>query len=48
MAHPAHPIPIVGSQHPERIREAADSYKVSWTRESWYKVLVASRGEKLP
>ena len=48
MAHPARPIPIVGSQHAERIREAADAYKVRWTRESWYKVLVASRGEKLP
>ncbi|MEP6786435.1 MAG: aldo/keto reductase [Sphingomonadales bacterium] len=48
MAHPAHPIPIVGSQHVDRIREAADAYKVQWTREDWYKVLVASRGEKLP
>jgi predicted oxidoreductase len=48
MAHPTHPIPIVGSQHPDRIREAADAYKVGWTRESWYAVLVASRGEKLP
>ena len=48
MAHPAHPIPIVGSQHATRIAEAADAYKVRWTRESWYKVLVASRGEALP
>lgn len=48
MAHPARAIPIVGSQHVDRIREAADAYKVSWTRESWYAVLVASRGEKLP
>jgi predicted oxidoreductase len=48
MAHPAHPIPIVGSQHTARIKEAADAYKVSWTRESWYKVLVASRGVPLP
>ena len=48
MAHPAHPIPIVGSQHVDRIREAADAHKVTWTRESWYAVLVASRGEKMP
>ncbi|UVO53929.1 aldo/keto reductase family oxidoreductase [Sphingomonas sp. SUN039] len=48
MAHPARPIPIVGSQQVDRIREAADAYKVTWTREDWYKVLVASRGEKLP
>ncbi len=48
MAHPAHPIPIVGSQDPTRIKEAADAYKVRWTRESWYKVLIASRQEPLP
>ncbi len=48
MAHPSRPIPIVGSQNVDRIREAADAHKVRWTRESWYAVLVASRGEKLP
>ncbi len=48
MAHPARPIPIVGSQNADRIREAADACKVRWTREDWYTVLVASRGEKLP
>ncbi|MES2290960.1 MAG: aldo/keto reductase [Pseudomonadota bacterium] len=48
MAHPARPIPIVGSQHIDRIREAADAYKVKWTRETWYEVLVAARGERLP
>lgn len=48
MAHPAQPIPIVGTQNPARIREAADAYKVRWTRQDWYEVLVASRGERLP
>jgi len=48
MAHPARPIPIVGTQNPARIREAADAYKVKWTRQDWYEVLVASRGERLP
>ena len=48
MAHPSRPIPIVGSQNGARIREAADAYKVSFTRTQWYDVLVASRGEKLP
>ena len=48
MTHPAHAIPIVGSQDEGRIAEAADAYKVRWTRESWYKVLVASRQEPLP
>ena len=48
MAHPAHPIPIVGSQNAERIRDAADALRVRWTRAEWYRVLVASRGEALP
>ncbi|MDO9487405.1 MAG: aldo/keto reductase [Sphingomonadaceae bacterium] len=48
MAHPARPIPIVGTQTPARIREAADAFKVQWTRQDWYAVLIASRGEPLP
>ena len=48
MAHPARAIPIVGSQQVSRIREAGDALKVRWTRQTWYDVLVASRGEKLP
>jgi predicted oxidoreductase len=48
MAHPARPIPIIGSQNEERIRDAANAYAVNWTRDSWYNVLVASRGEQLP
>jgi predicted oxidoreductase len=48
MVHPAAPIPIVGTQNPERIRASADAFKVSWTRQQWYQVLVASRGEPLP
>lgn len=48
MAHPAGAIPIVGSQRPDRIAEAADAFKVRWTRTQWYAVLVASRQEPLP
>lgn len=48
MAHPARIIPIVGSQRVERIREASDAFKVSWTRAEWYGVLQAATGEKLP
>jgi predicted oxidoreductase len=48
MAHPAGIIPIVGSQRAERIAEAADAYKLHWTRTDWYAVLVAARGERLP
>lgn len=48
MAHPAGIVPIVGSQRAERIREAAQALTVRWTREYWYAVLVAARGERLP
>ena len=48
MAHPARPIPIVGTQQAWRIAEVADAFKVGWTRAHWYEVLVAARGEKLP
>jgi predicted oxidoreductase len=48
MAHPARPIPIIGSQNSARIKETADAYKVRWTRASWYSVLVAARGVPLP
>jgi aryl-alcohol dehydrogenase-like predicted oxidoreductase len=48
MAHPAGAIPIIGTQTPKRIADAADAFKVKWTRASWYAVLVASRQEPLP
>jgi predicted oxidoreductase len=48
MAHPARPIPLIGSQSPARIREARTAYAVHLTREDWYRILVASRGERMP
>ena len=48
MAHPARPIPIVGTQTPARIAEIPDAFKPTWTRAEWYAVLVASMGENLP
>lgn len=48
MAHPAGIVPIIGSQNAARIAEGADALKVRWTRQDWYAVLVAARGEALP
>ena len=48
MAHPAGIVPIVGSQQPARIAEAAQALTVRWTRVDWYAVLVAARGVPLP
>jgi predicted oxidoreductase len=47
-AHPARPIPIVGSQQPARIAEALDALKVRLTRAQWYEILQAAMGERLP
>jgi predicted oxidoreductase len=48
MAHPARPIPLIGSQNPARIREARGAYAVHMTREEWYRILVAARRARLP
>ncbi|MCA0210230.1 MAG: aldo/keto reductase [Proteobacteria bacterium] len=48
MAHPARPIPIVGTQTIERIREIPQAFMPRWTRAEWYAVLQLSMGEKLP
>ncbi len=48
MAHPARPIPIVGTQNPARIATIPAAYTPQWTRAEWYAVLEASLGEKLP
>lgn len=48
MAHPAAPIPIVGTQTLERIAEIPSAFTPTWTRSEWYEVLTAARGEPLP
>jgi predicted oxidoreductase len=48
MAHPARPIPIVGSQTPDRIAESRAALSVTISREEWYEILTAARGERLP
>ena len=48
MAHPAGIVPIIGSQRPERIAEAAAAVRIRWLRQQWYDVFVAARGEALP
>ena len=48
LKHPSKIIPIVGSINPERIREAATATEVELSREEWYRLLNAARGEPLP
>lgn len=48
LKHPSNILPIVGSIRPERIREAAQAPALELTREEWYRLLIAARGEPLP
>ncbi len=48
MAHPAAPVPIIGSQTADRIRNAAQSLDVQMTRAEWYGIYAAARGAPLP
>ncbi|HZT42803.1 MAG TPA: aldo/keto reductase [Chthonomonadaceae bacterium] len=48
LAHPAKIIPLVGSNNPEHIREAAAAADISLSREDWYKLWVAARGVPVP
>ncbi len=48
MTHPAHPIPLVGTQSAARIAEIPDSHIPRWRRADWYAVLTAAREEPLP
>ncbi len=48
LKHPAKIIPIIGTTNPERIRAAAAAAEIELTREEWYYLLLAARGEPLP
>jgi len=48
LKHPGRIIPIVGSNNPDHIREAARADDVELSREDWYRLLVAARGKSLP
>jgi predicted oxidoreductase len=48
LKHPSKIIPIIGSVNPERIREATKAVELELSREEWYRLLNAARGEPLP
>jgi predicted oxidoreductase len=48
LAHPAKIIPLVGSNDPAHIREAAGAASIQLTRQDWYKLWVAARGVRVP
>lgn len=48
MAHPAGIVPIIGSQNADRIAGSKAALSVRWTRQAWYEVFVAARGQAMP
>lgn len=46
--HPAYIMPILGSGNIERVRNAIDALKITFTEEEWIKVYVASQGFDIP
>ena len=48
LKHPAKIQPIIGSTNPDHIREAAKATDLELTREEWYRLLLAARGEPVP
>ncbi len=48
LRHPSGIIPVIGSANPDHIRTAARATEVEIDRETWYHILLAARGQKLP
>jgi len=48
LRHPAGIQPIIGSGNAERIRACGDAVKIQLSREAWYRLYVAARGQALP
>lgn len=48
LRHPAGIQPVIGTTKPERIRASAQADDVELTREEWYKLFIAARGNVLP
>ena len=48
LKHPGKIVPVIGSTSPDRIRDAVKATTVELTREEWYRLLTAARGEALP
>ena len=48
LKHPSGILPVIGTTKPERIRAAAAADDVEMSREDWYRIYLAARGEPLP
>ena len=48
LKHPSKIVPIVGSTKPESIKECTLAHSLELTREDWYTLYIAARGEPMP
>ena len=48
LRHPSGIVPVVGTVRPDNIRTAARATEIELSRDAWYRILLAARGEKLP
>lgn len=48
LRHPAGIQPVIGSGNAERIRACGDAMRIQLSREEWYRLYVAARGQALP
>lgn len=48
LMHPTQIMPVVGSQHIERVKNAVEATKITMNTEQWLKIYIASVGENLP
>ncbi len=48
LKHPSGIVPVVGSANPDNIRHAVKALDIELDRETWYRILRAARGVKLP
>ena len=48
LAHPAHIIPVMGTNNITRIERFSDALKVSMDRQTWYEIYTAARGHEVP
>jgi predicted oxidoreductase len=48
LAHPSHPLPVIGTNKLERLRSAAQADDIVLEREDWYGLWEAAQGRRIP
>ena len=48
LAHPAGILPVMGTNHPARIRALSDAWRVKMDRETWFELWTLAAGQEVP